>query len=627
MNDNDQHYAYLPYNFIPFSNKVKTVHPYKNLQDENLPGFDQLRDDLKSGYIDFDIANLTEISINQGLNSKEQGFYKNANGKYMIPGATLRGFIRSHCELLSFSYPKFIENKIYTYRDFAGIGPSRKEYIKKVLKKSKSKGYDLNGVKAGYIYKTKEDGSLKWYIQPVKAFGDYQKTFFKVSEKKIPRGYLKNNQKMYDSFGKINRNYQPYRSKTDIKFGFDRESNSVNFDEKKFTGRLLNSNYIHGKKHHYLVSAAKTSKKNRIQIDQLKILQYENEFEANFKKKNANYQDKDEKATEEYYALPSEVGEDNGKLFFYKEEKGKIIGFGATPYIRIFYDHSVIDGIPYDDQGGIDYADALFGFTNKEESFKSRLSFRDAIVENNPRTKKEKRVLSEPKGTSYQLYLEQQTLNVNNYDTYNSNDFQLRGYKFYWKRERIHKENIDYKNKNIFSDLDCIDKGNEFKARIYFNNLKDDELGLLLCAIQYKNANDQDKKETFMIGKGKPYGFGQIEIKNVSLNIFDTKNQFTSLQSTVHNANDKIESLKKYFKDHLLKIINDNLENGSYRNLELLPTYKTYIAYAYSGNMDYYVYGDGEIEDPTYMTIDDYKERDPLEDPLTIIEYMSDDYD
>ena len=54
-----------------------------------------------------------------------------------------------------------------------------------------------------------------------------------------------------------------------------------------------------------------------------------------------------------------------------------------------------------------------------------------------------------------------------------------------------------------------------FKGKIKFNNLNEDELGLLLWAL-YIHPDAQQN-----IGKGKPYGFGNIKVKDISLSVKD----------------------------------------------------------------------------------------------------------
>ena len=67
---------------------------------------------------------------------------------------------------------------------------------------------------------------------------------------------------------------------------------------------------------------------------------------------------------------------------FYISLDGKFY-FGFTPIFRLFYDYTVKDGLKErKNTETIDFAKAMFGYSNEKESYKSRLSFSDAIVKN-----------------------------------------------------------------------------------------------------------------------------------------------------------------------------------------------------------------------------------------------------
>ena len=88
----------------------------------------------------------------------------------------------------------------------------------------------------------------------------------------------------------------------------------------------------------------------------------------------------------------------------------------------------------------------MFGYSNEKESYKSRLSFSDAIVKNQSVTENgvKKVILSEPKPTSYMDYLNQDK--YQNAITYNTRGFQLRGVKQYWLHQSA-GENIELNDK------------------------------------------------------------------------------------------------------------------------------------------------------------------------------------
>ena len=239
--------------------------------------------------------------------------------------------------------------------------------------------------------------------------------------------------------------------------------------------------------------------------------------------------------------------------FFYKIEDGKVKYFGRSPYLRIFYKKSVRDCILTKKNRGIDYPSALYGYTKdgngptstQENNFKSRVSFSDAIC-TNPKVIKEERklALSGPKPTSYTMYLIQDGIELKReIDTYSTDgNVEVRGSKFYW----LHK-NPTYKidpnvSENILTCVkNMVQKGSTFKGKIYFENLTDDELGLLLLSLNYNS----DCKEN--IGMGKPLGYGKIQIKNVELNLNNVEKMFENFNT----ENKKSKTIGDYKLDYM----------------------------------------------------------------------------
>ena len=87
-----------PYNFVPLAQKV--VFPEWASQIS----IDRPFEDGISGTIDVEYTSQTPVFIGNGKN-KENGCadnYKAANGKYAIPGSTLRGMLRNVIEIASF---------------------------------------------------------------------------------------------------------------------------------------------------------------------------------------------------------------------------------------------------------------------------------------------------------------------------------------------------------------------------------------------------------------------------------------------------------------------------------------------------------------------------------------------
>lgn len=632
-------YANAPYNFIEFPDRV--VYKYDNIDD--LPKHDSFRSDLNTGYINYTLKSLTPLFIGSGLGQKDLFFkVKGEDGEetYVIPGSTIKGRIRSNAEALSFSYPQFIEDRKFLYRDIAGETISQEEYYENL---------DLNGdnvdisdkLQAGYLYKKNNN----YYIQPAKkikfSLEDNkfnEKSFFKIEELKLRLNDVRtkymyaddldlikkikkvNNNEKYTElkekyYAKIRKGKDGKRVKSFTYSNFEFKKSYIKFDTNnnggigkihwnyksnlRYLGYLYNSEWIKGKKSHYVINEPDQSER-LIKVPDYLIHQFEKDY-------------KDNKIKNQFYHLPK--GKEK-KVVFYKVENEELKYLGRTPYLRIFYQNSVKEILNnkmlqkndvFDKNNKnlkyrIDYAEALFGFTNKEVkiknkndeikakiiSYKGRVNFSDLkkeygqvlkelpIYDKNSKSKEF--ILGTPKPTSFQLYLKQDKINNKKLTTYNTPtikngekriDPELRGQKFYWQRNEVTKIQEAQKN-NMKKNLKSIENG-KFSGEIYFENLSDDELGLLLLALKYNEGTTDN------IGMAKPYGYGKIDIKDIELVIENKKESFEDFFFKENNGSEKsIEEYKNDFKKEFFKEYqnNEEVEIEDYEKLSIVKQYK-----------------------------------------------------
>lgn len=628
-------YANTPYNFIEFPDKV--VYRYNNI--EELPKHNIFERELNTGYIEYTIRNLTPLFIGSGLGQIDSFFkVKGRDGEesYVIPGSAIKGRVRSNAEVLSFSYPQFIEERKFLYRDIAGETISKEEYYKSL---------DLNGenidisdkLRAGYLYKENNN----YYIQPAKEICG--KNFYKVKEefliKPLNMGwnrfsgyntmyfYKKENKK----FKAIESSrYRPYETPLNINFNLNNNAGiskicPIERENLSYKGKLYNSNYIKGKKNHYVINEPNRIEK-AIKVPDYLIHQFEKDY-------------KDNKIKNSFYYLPKN---NEKKVIFYKMENEKLKYFGRTPYLRIFYQNSIreilndtilVEKDIFDKNNKnlkykIDYAEALFGFINKilkikEEngekkdktiSYKGRVDFTDLKKEEgqvlkclssyNKQIESKEFILGTPKPTSFQLYLKQDKTDNKQLTTYNNFkeeriDPKLRGQKFYWQRNKVEKTQEAEKN-NMKKNFKSIENG-KFSGKIYFENLNDDELGLLLLSLNY-NKNTTDN-----IGLAKSFGYGKIKVDDIKLIIEDKKKSFQSFfekQKENVASNQKLNKLKCKFKIEFLNRYNEEGKDkmDSYDNIDIIKQYEI-SKKDYKGN-----------EKLDYMDIKEFKYRKPLKD-------------
>jgi hypothetical protein len=345
---------------------------------------------------------------------------------------------------------------------------------------------------------------------------------------------------------------------------------------------------MRGKTHHYLVSEEKSGTRFEISRDQ--ILDYEKDYERNC------IQNGKLKTYKEFYQLPEKGRE---KLFFYKVDSGtnRLVGFGPTPYFRIFFEYSTREGIPMTKKEGYDYATSMFGYVGadgrkKPEAYKGRISFGDARLDAEAKTVFRDVLLAGTKGTSVHMYLEQTGKNKDTLSTYNDPDMELRGYKFYWKRSEIpFSEGKD----TVMSHLETLPAGSVFKGEIWFENLSEDELGLLLLSLRI--SDNEEDHESYLIGGGKPYGLGQVRPGSISLHILNQEKRFTELNISEEDRTSDIPALKKTFK----KVLREKYGIDP----EKQDTWRVLGQYAGQENMDYCLGPDA------YMALQKQKQDNP----------------
>lgn len=534
---NNIDYSYAPYNFIPLSKRV--VERYTDI--EELPGHDEFVNDTLSGEIEYTVENITDLIISNG-NGK---FFRNIDNKYAIPGSTIRGKLRSNVSILGFSaIAQDIEDDRFLYRRFASSSSKlNKEYNDRLgmkIERSNGKSFStLKNVNAGYVKKISDEEYVIIKSKVIKG-----KTYFRISEKDLMHKYNGMKGIKFMNNKRKTPNYEPYTR--EISFEVNESNNGIkSIGEKnqlKNNGYILGSGSIYKKQSHYIINEIDTEKDNendyvRLSADDIRI----------YKK----YYIKDKKSklnNKGFYSLPENRGDI--KPIFYVEYNGKVY-FGFTQYLRLFYDKSIYDGIPDIHKVDIlDYKKSIFGFTNTKNSYKSRVSVEDAVLVGGVKTRNHTMVLGEPKATCVHLYLKQDG-DKNQLNSYNG-EFEIRGVKYYWLKEFVMPEEA---KGNVNTIEEAVEKGTRFKGKIKFNNLNEDELGLLVWALYiHKDANQN-------IGKGKPYGFGNIKIKDISIKVQDVNEKYNNIfEDNIKNleVNQCIEKYKDYVKKHFVNL--DNIE-------------------------------------------------------------------
>lgn len=594
-------HSVAPYNFVSLPNR--SVAPYTSVED--LPKHNKLNEELLNGTIEFDIIAKTPLLIAKGKEKNGSGdaeFFTNPLGNKVIPGNTLRGMLRNNAAVLSMSNisDDIVDSRFY-FRSFSSTSTQQEYKDRLQIKAINENGVSYSvakTIKAGYIYKR---GHRDYVIVPGKKLQGEQ--YFRISEqylRVISNGvkidymyndrikelitnkikYKKNDRdKKFFLKGIVNRNYKPYCN--EISFELKDKRTLKKIDKKgnlKNNGYLISSNYLYGKLAHYVISEPDYDSTEVMELNEKNgLIKYIEFYEDDLLRTKKV---KDEKE-ENFFTLPKELGKENGKPIFYGEFKGKVY-LGFTPYFRIPYDKSLKEGIAdkYINSEGLSYCDSIFGFTNKfcgkdnKISYKGRVSVEDAqyVGKININTTIEEKdsyrvILSEPHGTCFTNYLKQDSgATAKNLITYNSEEFEIGGIKNYWQKDYLEYILQGKADSKIETNLIAVKIGSKFTSKIHFNNMSQEELGLLLWALKV------DEKANENIGMGKPFGFGRVEISNINVNVEDLNKKYTSMSMEFYKDIDKKECIEKYKDDFKLRFNVDLDAQAGVRELVSMKT-------------------------------------------------------
>lgn len=582
-------YVGAPYNFVPFTPNVYQYPMEKQVWH------DDVSNELFTGEIQYTVTVHTPVIIDNG----EGRFYKTSYGEYAIPGSSVRGLIRSNVQILGLSsVDDDIDDYSLMYRDIK----SEKEYQKilgavQIPVDPKHKIGVLKNVRAGYlkkkgnkyvIYQTKINkidkkyGDMNYYalserrivheyLESQKGHGTFSYEFFLKNGKSILQHTFKKDfvkvvkKRDVHYIGDKNKDYRPYFDEISYDIAGTKQVTAVGAPGKyPKSGYVISTGSMNEKKAVYIIPEIDESKET-IEISP-KDIEY---FKIDLKKRENTLKRFKGK---EFFNLPEK--DDKRKPVFYFEQNGRLY-FGFTPHLRLFYQHTIKEGLPdAHKHSSVDYSKAIFGYSSQKESYKSKVYFSDAIIlpeTNTAELSKKEMILSEPKPTSYLDYLVQPEHGDS--VTYNDPCMQLRGIKQYWLHEKAEPTEAGPGKAKAATSFYPLKAGTSFRGKIRFKNMTQDELGLLLWSIRL------DPERSMMnIGKAKPYGYGRIAVNLESVKKLDKQKAYSLEQLELNpyeelDEND-IASLIQAYKDH----INQYLEKHKMKKIEELAFIRDFFS-------------------------------------------------
>lgn len=517
-----------PYNFVPF--------PKKPVVAVAVPPADTFDPERRTGALELTITALTDLLVagtpmeeaSGGLPGVKTFF--GPGGYLRIPGSSLRGMLRTLVEIVSFSGPSRVEDRVLTYRAVADNRDSSlaEEYQRRLQQK-----------KAGYLH---YDGDEYW-IQPAKSISGV--SFWRVAVEGETLGPVFGENAPWSSLAFERREvyfqpapaHQPSSARRPVsvprvtRVQPAKRAVSQGWEQGMLIipGRMQKPRSQPPQRTDAWIIAAEDVKARSIPVSQDIIRAYE-----------ASWSEELQKAHKEGFRLLPGKGEAIPCFYVEDAQRQQVEWLGHTGNFRIRYGRSVHRVKPLVQYGREDadrerysLVDALFGMVEGTLAIRSRVAVEDAYLEGS----KEKwlipepqlpQVLSSPKPTSFQLYLRQEqaekTRRRADLRHWDSLDASLRGFKLYWHRSqadwREQRRQRKSEGDSQGGPIQPVKAGARFKGRIRFENLTDVELGALLAVLQLPS----DCRHR--LGMGKPLGMGSIEIQVDDLRLDDRRRRY-----------------------------------------------------------------------------------------------------
>ena len=509
--------THAPYNFVPFSHKILLPAPdTETLLEE--AGHDKIRPDRLTGEIRVTLEAETPVFVSSGTPEADKTlrFFRNAQGRFCIPGSTVRGLLRQNMKILSYGVIRpgeDVEDQRLYFREMASSGHSVRAELKE-------------------YYKNTLD------IQPAPGSGKA----YSIPEK-VECGYLENRGGKFRIAPAVTKAYRVSRKHEGVRrFGErfaqtlpvayraldgERVAEILPLAEKRpgmREGDLLYTGHWVGKEpNHLYLFPRETREEDAFSVEDEDILAYREDFENRKNSLKGNTwripYDVD------FWNLPKD-GE--RKPVFYIRHEGHLF-FGMSLFLRIGFRWSVAAGLSRKqreaaDSPALDYADVLLGFARKENAYASRVSVGDFHALGKPvECAKVSMTLGGPKPSYYPGYLKDGGNYNDRKDSRQGKEwepgFQLRGHKQYWLKPV--ETAAPVKNQNMNNPFRPLAAGTRFQGLIRYENLTREELGLLIWSLRLKRDSADPHEYRQSVGMGKPYGYGRVKVTLESVLAFD----------------------------------------------------------------------------------------------------------
>ncbi|MGB1108958.1 MAG: TIGR03986 family type III CRISPR-associated RAMP protein [Gammaproteobacteria bacterium] len=556
---------HAPYNFVPLSRWVYQP-PWANTVSHDMP----LEDGL-CGHLDIRIQAHSPILIGQEQDREQPiTFHQLPDGRFAIPGSSLRGMIRNVLEIAAFGKMRHVDDGHLGVRDLTNGAIS---FYRQYLTRDRGRQTYQPLSQSGWLHLK----GGRWMLTPcaharvehheLRAF---RKTDWPGDVKKRPSAGFK-----YEHWT---------RGNASLEIRFD----AAPFQDHRHNGKQLHyrkaSNLGAGQQTGMLVFTGQPGPSKHMEF-----IFFEEKPDQRFEVPEAVIRDfmsiheeSDEWAA---WAHPDKTRRPettqrwrkqfkSGIPVFYLDKQNakgapeaRIRALGLAQMFKLAYQHSVGSMIGHTSEAhgnetAWDLADLIFGTAHSENprlSLRGRADFSAAIcTEANPKQLPPKTtILSSPKPTYYPNYVAQDVaggeLKGRDYRTYDGANPEIRGWKRYPARPidplRLFPplEGKQRDNKKVQVKLSPLDTGVTFQGKLRFHNLLPQELGALAWALTW----GENSALRHGIGLAKAFGLGQISIDITDAKIRPNKHG-TEVMDWKQYAQAFTQHMDAAFKEHQL---------------------------------------------------------------------------
>ena len=476
-----------PYNFVPLSEHVFLPEDsWAAKVSHDVPFGDGI-----SGKLECTIEALSPIYIRNGgdwtrdqikNDPMAQSFFE-VDGKFIIPGSSLRGMLRNVLEIASFGKlgRTRTDNRRYGFRDLYN-----QKYTKEMTDELQPGVYQSK-VMGAWL---RQDERGAWYLKPceyARVNHDILIDYYKTKYTKTLD--LKSRQSAEDKYKQW--------GEDKVNITFDYKEKEYQHSKVKLVYKKVNS--LPGEGHTGALVFTGQAQQNDGSDGQKK-------FEFIFIDADSPEYELSEKLRDEFEFVHMQNSEPVQSWKFWKsklQDRLRIPVFylgdpcdpdslGLAQMYRLPYKYSVLNAVEHTSQLHLsdcpDLSDLLFGYVNSsQDSLKGRVFIGHAEASGTPRcTGTEHTILSATEPTYYPNYLEQPENKAQRYKTFMDDDSKIRGWKRYPAREQLTPLTpVEPDQHNVDTKFIPLEKGTLFKFAIRFHNFKPCELGALIWGLTW----------------------------------------------------------------------------------------------------------------------------------------------